>query len=139
MKYIDPKEQEQMFQDALSHWKQYKDKVSWDKMFYRVYECCLALAKKKAYGINIPELESKAMDAACYAMDLINRGNYPSKLSAMCYLHVNKFLYSERNKRAEREVQLSVLLENVLESEIEGATYDDIIDAKEDVYKECQD
>lgn len=119
MSYIDPKEQEQMFQSALEHWKENKDKKSWDAMYMRAYECCKAIIKKRAYGINIPDLESKALDAASYVMDLINRGSYPGKLSSMCYLHVSKFMYSEKIKRAEREVQLSVFQEGQLEEERE--------------------
>lgn len=117
MTFADPKVQEAEFQNALSKWKQFHDKASWDKMFYRVYECCKALAKKRAYGIVIPELESKALDAATYCMDLIKRGKYPEKLSSMCYLHVQKFLYSEKTKRAEREIQLSALQDYQLEYE----------------------
>lgn len=124
MDYIDPKVQETMFQSALTHWKDYKDKKSWDDMFMRAYECCKAIIKKRAYGICIPELESKALDAATYCMDLINRGNYPAKLSSMCYLHCSKFMYNEKLKRAEREVQLSALQDYQLTMESTN-DYDD--------------
>lgn len=125
--YIDPKEQEVMFQSALTHWKINKDKKSWDDMFMRAYECCKAIIKKRAYGIQIPELEGKALDAATYCMDLINRGNYPAKLSSMCYLHCSKFMYSDKLKRSEREVQLSALQDYQLGIEENYDDFDEIL------------
>ena len=99
-----------MFKDALVHWVEYKDKESWDKIFIRVYECCIAICKSKAYGINIPRLDEKALDAATYVCDLINRGNRPSgKLVTFCALQCNKFLYDEKLQHSEREVQLSAI------------------------------
>ena len=120
---IDPKIQEQMFQEALSHWVEHKDKQSWDMMYIRAIECCLAISKKKCNGINNMHLEERALDAASYIMDLIKRGNRPNKLSSVAYLQVNKFLYSNKAKQQDRELQLSVVQENY--ESLEGEYNDD--------------
>ena len=39
-------DQENAFQEAYTHWSIYKDKVSYDEIWIRVYEACKAMAKK---------------------------------------------------------------------------------------------
>ena len=125
-KIVTPAEQESLFQQHLLHWKEYADKSSWDGMWLRVYECCKAIAKSKCNGINNQHLEERALDGATYVMDLISRGNYPAKLSSVCYLQTMKFLYGNREKQADRELQLSVIQENYItnNSEEDLTNYD---------------
>ena len=111
-----PSEQEIEFQAYYRHWKRHKDKLSWNGMWKRVYECCLALCKARCVGIYNPHLLERALDAATYCIDLINRGSHPAKLSSFCGLQVNKYLYDKKAQITDRELQLDLVKEKYIET-----------------------
>ena len=108
------KEKEE-FYNLLVHWLEHKDKASWDRMFIIINDICISLMKKKANGIVLPDLESKALDAAIYSMDLIRRGKYPDIEKKFLYGWLNSqiigTLYSQKQQRIDREISLEQYIE----------------------------
>lgn len=89
-----------------------RSKEIWDKMFLILRDISLSLCKKKAKGIRIPDLESKALDATIYSMDLIKRGKGPVRELNSLYAWLNSQviaeLYDMKLQNAEREISLDV-------------------------------
>lgn len=88
------------------------NKEIWDKMFLILRDIAISLCKKKANGIKIPDLESKALDAAIYSMDLIKRGKGPERKLNSLYAWLNSQviaeLYNAKLQNIEREISLDV-------------------------------
>lgn len=89
-----------------------RNKEIWDKMFLILRDISLSLCKKKAKGIRIPNLESKALDATIYSMDLIKRGKGPKRELNSLYAWLNSQvvaeLYDAKLQVAERELSLDI-------------------------------
>lgn len=101
---LSPVEQEALFQDALKKWEETGDKVFWDRMFMRVWECCRAMAIRLAPGK--PLIDNRAMDAAIIIMDRIKRNkSRPMKLSAFCYWPVQAAIHGPKAIKEDRELQ----------------------------------
>lgn len=121
-KQIDPRVQqnEDEFQEALHNYRLYNKKSDWDIMFICVQKACENIAKSKAYGIHIQDLEGKALDAACKIMNKIKDGVDPEKLSSYCYLWVLGEIYSKKHIRWEQAKTYDDLFDNYAYNEDEG-------------------
>jgi len=109
--HLSPEEQEELFQEAMSKWDRTKNKKAWDEMWFRVYECCKAIAIKKAPGK--PLLEERSMDAACLVMDRIERlGARPEKLSSYCYWPVVASIQGPKAKKEDQELAMQDEIED---------------------------
>lgn len=105
MKYSNTKEQESLFQEAINEWDNTKSKDAWNRMWVRVYECCKAIAIKKAPGK--PLLEERAMDATILVMDRIERLRvHPEKLSSYCYWPVIASIQGPKAKKEDQELAM---------------------------------
>lgn len=119
-------ENESRFQKAWdNYWHQETtetgQKKQWDIMFLCVQFACENMAKSKAYGIRIDDLEGKVLDAACKIMNKINEGVRPDKLSSYCYLWVIGELWSKRHRRWEESASFDGLFDNyAYESQEDG-------------------
>ena len=60
-----------VFYNSYKNWLENPKKLYWDQMFMEVLNCCTSQCKKKAKGIIMPDLEGKALDATCKAMQKI--------------------------------------------------------------------
>jgi hypothetical protein len=103
----------EVFYDLLDEYnKGNRSKEIWDKMFLILMDIAISLCKKKAKGIKIPDLESKALDATIYSMDLIKRGKGPSRKLNSLYAWLNSQviaeLYNAKLQTVEREISLDV-------------------------------
>lgn len=103
----------EVFYDLLDEYNSgNKSKAIWDKMFLLLRDISLSLCKKKANGIRIPDLESKALDATIYSMDLIRRGKGPARKLNSLYAWLNNQviaeLYDMKLQNIEREISLDV-------------------------------
>lgn len=108
--YSSPEEQEELFQEAMKEWDSTNSKDAWDRMWLRVYECCKAIAIKKAPGK--PLLEERAMDATILVMDRIERlGNHPARLSSYCYWPVIASIQGPKARKEDLELALQDELE----------------------------
>ena len=105
------KERNRQFEDSLNEWKQTGSTKAWDTMWIRVYDFCLNYSKKKCQGIYNPHLEERAMDATIDYMYLIKRGVNIMPMTTGCHYTVVKALYNDRVKKADRELQLSKVME----------------------------
>ena len=76
-------------------------KKAWDLMWMLVQDACTNIAKSKAYGITIPDLEGKACDATIKIMSKIKEGCHPRRLSSYCFLWVQGALYAPKTRRWE--------------------------------------
>ncbi len=103
---------ENEFQEALHNYRLYNRKSDWEKCFICVQKACENIAKSKAYGIHIQDLEGKALDAACKIMEKIKNGINPDKLSSYCYLWVIGELWSKRHRRWEESTSFDDLFSN---------------------------
>ena len=81
-------------------------------MFLILRDISISLCKKKANGIKIPDLESKALDATIYSMDLIKRGKGPARKLDSLYAWLNNQviaeLYNAKLQTVERELSLDI-------------------------------
>lgn len=103
--YLDPKVQEQMFQDALSEWERDGSEAAWGRVWERVIAACRACALKIAPGK--PHVEERAMDAVITIMRGIKeRGLRPKKLSSYVYWPVRGALHSRSCMHEDQELQL---------------------------------
>ena len=120
-KQIDPRVQqnEDTFQEALYNYRLYNKKSDWDIMFLCVQKACENIAKSKAYGIHIQDLEGKALDAACKIMNKIKDGVNPDKLSSYCYLWVIGEIWSAKHRRWEEAESFDGLFDNYAYTENE--------------------
>lgn len=110
-------ENESKFQKAWDrYWHQETTKAGqkkqWDIMFLCVQFACENMAKSKAYGIRIVDLEGKALDATVKIMQKINEGLRPDKLSSYCYLWVIGELWSKKHRRWEESTSFDGLFDN---------------------------
>ena len=110
-------ENESRFQKAWDrYWHQETTKAGqkkqWDIMFLCVQFACENMAKSKAYGIRIVDLEGKALDATVKIMQKINEGLRPDKLSSYCYLWVIGELWSKKHRRWEESTSFDGLFDN---------------------------
>lgn len=119
MKKDDPRvlENESRFQQAWdNYWHQETTKAGqkkqWDIMFLCVQFACENMAKSKAYGIRIVDLEGKVLDATVKIMQKINEGLRPDKLSSYCYLWVIGELWSKKHRRWEESTSFDGLFDN---------------------------
>lgn len=102
-----------LFYDLLDKYNSdNRNKEIWDKMFLILRDIAISLCKKKANGIKIPDLESKALDATIYSMDLIKRGKGPARKLDSLYAWLNNQviaeLYNAKLQTVERELSLDV-------------------------------
>ncbi len=102
-----------LFYDLLDKYNSgNRNKEIWDKMFLILRDISISLCKKKANGIKIPDLESKALDATIYSMDLIKRGKGPERKLNSLYAWLNSQviaeLYNAKLQNIEREISLDV-------------------------------
>lgn len=102
-----------LFYDLLDKYNNgNRSKEVWDRMFLILRDIAISLCKKKANGIKIPDLESKALDAAIYSMDLIKRGKGPARKLDSLYAWLNNQviaeLYDAKLQIAERELSLDI-------------------------------
>lgn len=96
-------------------------KKQWDIMFNCVYFCCCNLGKTKAYGLKVPDLESKCLDAAIKVMSVIKEGRRPSLgLGAFCYLYVIGELWKHKTIEWERSLSYNGLFDNYGTDSIDG-------------------
>ena len=114
VKQIDPRvrQNEDEFQEALHNYRLYNKKSDWDIMFLCVQKACENIAKSKAYGINIQDLEGKALDATCKIMNKIKDGVNPNKLSSYCYLWTIGEVWSVKHRRWEGSESFDDLFDN---------------------------
>lgn len=102
----DPKEQEQMFQQAMAHWSEFHDQESYNEMWARVQEACKALALKIAPGK--PHIIERSLDAAIVVMQgIVERGLRPRKLSSYCYWPCRGQLQGKLAQQEDGELQLA--------------------------------
>lgn len=112
--HLSTEEQERLFQEAMKEWDNTKSKDAWDRMWARVYECCKALAIKKAPGK--PLLEERAMDATILVMDRIERLRArPEKLSSYCYWPVVASIQGPKAKKEDQELAMQDEIEDYTE------------------------
>lgn len=102
-----------LFYDLLDKYNSdNRNKEVWDKMFLILRDIAISLCKKKANGIKIPDLESKALDATIYSMDLIKRGKGPARKLDSLYAWLNNQviaeLYNAKLQTVERELSLDI-------------------------------
>lgn len=102
-----------LFYDLLDNYNSdNRSKEIWDKMFLILRDIAISLCKKKANGIKIPDLESKALDATIYSMDLIKRGKGPARKLDSLYAWLNNQviaeLYNAKLQTVERELSLDI-------------------------------
>ena len=102
-----------LFYDLLDKYNSdNRNKEIWDKMFLILRDIAISLCKKKANGIKIPDLESKALDATIYSMDLIKRGKGPARKLDSLYAWLNNQviaeLYNAKLQTVERELSLDI-------------------------------
>ena len=101
-----------VFYEAYNSWKETNNKKFWDIMFIEVLNCCTSQAKSKARGIVMPDLEGKAIDATCKAMDRIKKDLPDIKsLTNFCYWYVIGAVYDRPTKFAERCVSYEAIFE----------------------------
>lgn len=109
-------ENEQKFQKAYDDWVAATNELEKEKhlktMYDCVFLCCCNIAKKKAVGIHIPDLEEKCMDATINIIAKIQSGVRPKKLSSYCYLWTIGQLYNKKHKQFEESVSFDETLEN---------------------------
>ena len=102
-----------LFYDLLDKYNNgNRSKEVWDRMFLILRDIAISLCKKKANGIKIPDLESKALDATIYSMDLIRRGKDPARRLNSLYAWLNSQviseLYDAKLQSVERELSLDI-------------------------------
>lgn len=102
-----------LFYDLLDKYNNgNRSKEVWDRMFLILRDISISLCKKKANGIKIPDLESKALDATIYSMDLIKRGKGPARKLDSLYAWLNNQviaeLYNAKLQTVERELSLDI-------------------------------
>lgn len=101
------------FFDAMKKWEITKDDAAWNTMWTIISDISLSLCKKKAYGLVIRDLESKAIDAATLSMDLIKRGKGPKVgLIVWCGYQVTRVLYGRDQKEIDREYSFNEIDED---------------------------
>ena len=115
-KDIDPRvlQNENEFQEALHNYRLYNRKSDWDKCFICVQKACENIAKSKAYGIKIYDLEGKALDATCKIMNKIQNGVNPDKLSSYCYLWVIGEIWSKKHQRWDESASFDGMFDNYM-------------------------
>ena len=112
------KENDEKFLDAWGkYWHQETtkegQKKQWDIMFHCVYFACTNLGKTKAYGIRVPDLEAKCLDAALNVMSVIKEGRKPHLgLGAFCYLYVVGQLFKKKHIEWERSESYEEVFDN---------------------------
>ena len=108
--------EEKDFQDTYDIWVNNEDPVikkkAWDHMWILVNNACDACCKSKAYGIHIPDLEAKSLDACCKVMIKIQNGVRPEKISSYVYLWCIGELYSAKHRRWEQSESFDGLFDN---------------------------
>ena len=102
-----------VFYDSYSKWLETSQKKYWDQMFMEVLNCCISQCKKKAKGIVMPDLEGKALDAACKAMQKI-KDTVPDikSLTNFCYWYVVGAVYDRPTAFHERCVSYEAIFES---------------------------
>ena len=87
--YLDPEEQEQRFQDAISKGDASNgtDKKAYEEIWLRVYEACKANASRICKGIHTDRFHDRLMDSVEIVIRyIIKEGKRPRKLITYCYL-----------------------------------------------------
>ena len=101
------------FYSAQEDWAKSQNKKAWDTMFFIVFDIALSWCKKKASGVNIPNLVEKAKDAAILSMDLIKRNKGPNpQLDALITwvsYQVTKVLYDQKLQMIEHEYSYDLM------------------------------
>lgn len=114
-------EKEIKFQEAMKNWVATNEKKYYDEMWFCVYDCIENIMKSKAFGIRVPCLTDKAMDATCKVMNkILNDGVRPEKLSSYCYLWAIGALYDKKTAKWERTESFDDTFDNYAYSEEEG-------------------
>ena len=92
-----------------------QDKKDWETMFLCVQLACENICKSKAYGIQVQDLEGKALDAACNCMAKLStftKVEECPKLSSWCYLYSIGQLWHARHRRWEQAKSFDGLFDN---------------------------
>ena len=106
------KKKEEEFQEALREYRVSGSKEARGSIFFLVFDACLNIAKSKANGIVINDLEEKALDATCKIFEKILEGVNPEKLSSYCYLPTIGEIWSKKAIRWDRSVSFDGLFDN---------------------------
>ena len=106
------KEKERAFQEALREYRVSGSKEAWDSVFFLVFDACKNIAKSKANGIVINDLEEKALNATCKVCKNIKEGVNPKKLSSYCYLFTIGEIWSKKAIRWERSQSFEEAFDN---------------------------
>ena len=101
---LTPEEQEDRFQKALEHYRQFKDKKSLDEIWLRVYEACKANASNICKGIYNSTFHDRLMDAVETVMRyIVTEGKNPVSLITYCYLPTFGKLCGLKQQREDNE------------------------------------
>lgn len=108
--------EEKDFQDTYDIWINSEDpaikKKAWDRMWILVKNACDACCKTKAYGIRVPDLEAKSLDACINIMQNIENGVHPGKLSSYVYLFCIGQLFKKKHIEWERSESYEEVFSN---------------------------
>lgn len=107
----DIQKKEKGFQIALSKYRQFGDRNSYEAMWSFVIDCCSNIAKKKLKGIKINDLHDKIMDSQADVMAKIESGQNPLKMSSFCYYPVINALYNKKVQREDKNLSVEQLYE----------------------------
>ena len=105
------------FSSAYKNWilSDKRDSESYKIMFSAIYFACINICKSKAYGIHLPDLESKALDATCNCIEKLktfSKVEECPKLSSWCYLYCIGQIYNKKYIRWERSECFDDLFDN---------------------------
>ena len=82
-----PQEQEERFQIALEHYREFNDKKSLQEVWNRIYEACKANASNICRGIYNSTFHDRLMESVETVFRyIITEGRTPNKLLTYCYL-----------------------------------------------------
>lgn len=95
-------------------------KKAWDHMWILVKNACDACCKTKAYGIRVPDLEAKSLDACIKIMQNIRNGVRPGKLSSYVYLFCIGEIWKHKTIEWERSLSYNGLFDNYGADNIDG-------------------
>ena len=110
-------ENQAKFCEAYAKWiySNKTDKKAWEVMFLCVQLACENICKSKAYGIQVEDLEGKALDAACNCMTKLQTFSTIEecpKLSSWVYLYSVGQLWNAKHRRWEQSAQFEEVFDN---------------------------
>lgn len=107
------KQQEIEFQEALKHWREFKDEKSWHTLFTKVYLACKAMAKK-LLKVKLPDdvfhdrLQESVLTVIRY---IVERDANPQKLINFCYWPVYSSFFGYRAIKEDKELSYDFMVE----------------------------